>query len=423
MSDAPRGALHGLRAIEISGEPIAFAGKLLADMGAEVIAVEPPGGDPMRGYPPFLGDQPGPERSLYWWHYATSKLGVVLDLEAEAGRAAFCRLAASADFLLEGEPPGRLARLGLDYADLCRANPRLIHVSLTPFGRSAPRAHEQATDLTILAGAGPAWSCGYDDHSLPPVRGGGNQGYQTGCHFAVMSALVAWLARERSGRGQLVDVNLHAASNVTTEAASYDWLVARRTVQRQTGRHAAHQPTMETQERCADGRYANTGVPPRTPEQFGAVHAWLAELGLADEFPEAFLLELGRQRERIDLSRILEDEELRAIFGAGRAALSFIARRLSAYDFFVGAQRRNIPVGAIYAPEDVIEDPHFRARGFPTAVEHPELGRSFVYPGAPYHLPASPWRIARRAPQLGEHNAQVFGALGLSEQEIAALAP
>jgi crotonobetainyl-CoA:carnitine CoA-transferase CaiB-like acyl-CoA transferase len=416
------GALDGLRVVELSSEVGAFAGKLLADMGAEVIVVEPPGGDPMRGYPPFLDDRPGPERSLYWWHYATSKLGVVLDLESEPGRDALRRLVASADFLLECEPPGRLARLGLDYADLCRSNPRLIHLSLTPFGRSGPRAGEPATDLTILAGAGPAWSCGYDDHSLPPVRGGGNQGYQTGCHFAVMSALVAWLAREKSGRGQFVDVSLHAASNVTTEAASYDWLVARRTVQRQTGRHAAHVPTMETQERCADGRHANTGVPPRTPEQFGAVHAWLAELGLLEAFPEAFLLEMGRARERIDLSRILEDEELRAIFGAGRAALSFIAQRLSAYDFFVGAQRRNIPVGVIYAPEDVIEDPHFRARGFPTQVEHPELGRSFTYPGAPYHLPASPWRIARRAPQLGEHNTQVFGALGLSSAEIAALA-
>ena len=412
------GALSDLRVIELTSERGAFAGKLMADMGADVIAVEAPGGDATRSYPPFLDDEPGPERSLYWWHYNTSKRGITLDLQSERGRELFRELVKGADVLIECEDPGRMAEWGLDYADLKALRADLIMVSITPFGRSGPRCDEPATDLTILAGGGPAWSCGYDDHSLPPVRGGGNQGYQTGCHFAVLSALVALLVRHETGVGQHIDVNMHAASNVTTEAASYDWHVNRGTVQRQTGRHAATRPTMPSQIRCGDGRYVNTGIPPRRPEEFRAVHDWLRELGLEDEFPEAVFLEMGAQRERIDLAKIGSDDETTAIFGAGREAQNLIASRIPAYDFFVGSQRRGLPVGVIYSPEEALEDPHFIARGFPVEVEHPELGRSFTYPGAPWVFGASPWRIQRRAPLLGEHNDEVFAALGLSATEL-----
>lgn len=416
------GALAGLRIVELSGERACLAGKLLADMGAEVITVEPPGGDRMRSYGPFADDQPGPERSLYFWYYHTSKRAITCDLESETGRDLVRRLVSTADCVLESERPGRLAALGLDYEDLQRDLPELIWVSVTPFGRSGPRADEHATDLTLLAGGGPAWNCGYDDHSLPPVRGGGNQGYHTGSHFAVMSLLVAVLAREQTGQGQLVDVNMHAAANVTTEAGSYDWLVARGTVQRQTGRHAATRMTLPTQVECADGHHANTGVPPRRPHEFTAVHEWLTTLGLIDEFPEAVFLEMGANRKgAIDFWQAAEDEEVRAIFGAGREALCFIASRISAHEFFTGAQKRGIAVGVIYSPEEVMEDPHFVERGFPVEVEHPELGRSFVYPGAPYRFEKSPWRVRRRAPTLGEDNALVYGELGIGDAELAEL--
>src|SRR6185312_203419 len=230
-------ALAGFRVIELANERIAFAGKLLADMGADVILVEPPGGDPARAFPPFLDDSPGPERSLWWWHYHTSKRGVTLNLDRPEDRRRLEALVGGADILLESEPRGRLAALSLDYDDLKAVRPELIFVSMTPFGRSGSDA--PATDLTLLAGGGPAWSCGYDDHALPPVRGGGNQGYHTACHFAAMSALTALFWRLSSGEGQFIDVSMHQAQNVTTEAGSYSWLVARQTVQRQTGRHAA----------------------------------------------------------------------------------------------------------------------------------------------------------------------------------------
>ncbi len=402
-------ALEGVRVIELSGERIAFAGKLLADMGADVILVEPPGGDAMRGYPPFVDDRPDPEHSLYFWHYNTSKRGVVLDLDDAADRERFVQLVAGADVLLEAEPRTRLREIGCDWPQLSASNPGLVHLAMTPFGRSQARSDDPATDLTLMAGGGPVWSCGYDDHELPPIRGGGNQGYHTACHFAVMAVLTALLHRGAGGPGQFIDLSMHGAQNVTTEAATYSWLVAGATVQRQTGRHAAVRPTGPTQMQCADGRWANTGVPPRFPVEFAKLHAWLGELGLLEDFPEAVFLEMGANWEGpFDLSQIGSDDTVTAIFSAGRDGLMRIAQSVSAQAFFEGCQRAGLSVGVINSPEEAFEDQHFVARGFQVEVEHPELGRSVRYPGAPYQLPASPWRISRRAPRLGEHQDEVF---------------
>jgi len=414
-------ALDGLRVVELAGERTALAGKLLADMGAEVIAVEPPTGCPTRGFAPFVDGDPDPEKSLHWFYYNTSKRGVTLDPGREGGGELLARLLASADLLLEGEAPGRLASLGFDDQRIRTLRPDVVHVSITPFGRESSRRDEAATDLTILAGGGPVWSCGYDDHSLPPVRGLGNQGIAIAAHYAVLSALTAVFHRLATGEGQHVDVSMHACANVTTEMASYHWLVQQGTVQRQTGRHALEQPSMPSQIRCADGRYVCTGVPPRVPGEFRKLLDWVVELGLVDRFPEAVFLEMGAARDHIDLSAIGVDDEITAIFGAGREALVLMAENVSAYDFFVGAQEAGLAVGIIYAPEEVLEDPHFVARGFPVEVDHPELGRALVYPGAPYRFEKTPWRIARRAPRLGEDNEAVYGALGVGADELAKL--
>lgn len=402
-------ALTGVRVVELANERIAFAGKLLADMGADVLLVEPPDGDPSRHYPPFVDDVPGDNRSLYFMHYNTSKRGLTLDLDTETDRAKFRDLIAGADVLLESEPTSRLASLALDYDDLRGLQPALIHVAVTPYGRNEPLSDLPCTDLTLMAAGGPPWSCGYDDHSLPPVRGWGNQGYQTACHYAVMSVLTALLSRHASGTGQFIDVSMTAALNVTTEAASYSWLVAGAEVQRQTGRHAAVDPTGETQMKCADGRYVNTGVPPRFPKEFGNLHAWLTEVGLIEQLPEAVFLEMGANWEGpFDLSQIGIDDTITAIFTAGRQALMLIAENVTASEFFLGCQRAGLAVGVINSPEEAFEDEHFKARGFQVEVEHEDLGRKVIYPGAPYKLPASPWKIYRRAPHLGEHNNELF---------------
>ncbi len=410
-SGAALGPLEGIRVVELASEWTAYAGKLLADLGADVVLVEPSGGAAMRAHAPFVNDNPGLESSLWWWHYETSKRGTTLDLDEDRDRSLFRRLVATSQRVLEGEPPARLAPLGIDHTELCSLDPGLIWVSITPFGRDGPAADEPATDLTLLAGGGPVWSCGYDDHSLPPVRGGGNQSIHTGGLHAVAAALAALLYQQTSGDGQHIDVSLHAAANVTTEEATFRWLVAGETVERQTGRHASPRPTMPTMVADVEGIPVNTGAPPRLPDEFTALLGWLEDLELRESFAESVLLELGVERGGVDVASLSEDVEGQAIYGAGRQALTLIAGRLRAYEFFVEGQKRGLATSVIYAPEEVLRDPHFEARGFPTEIYQESLGRSVVHAGAALAFGATPARVPSRAPRLGEHNAIILDPL------------
>ena len=404
--------LKGIRVLEIGGEIGAWCGKLLGDMGADVIKIEPPTGDPTRRYEPFLGDVPDLNRSLFFWHYNTSKKGVTLDVDQSAGAELFHRLADSADVIVDSCPPGYLQSIGLGYNELSSDTPSLIMASLTPFGQDGPFKDYASTDLTALAFGGPVWSCGYDDHSIPPVRGGGNQAWHIVGHFAVMGIMTALIHRQFAGTGQYIDASMHAAANVTTEGASINWLVAGDTVQRQTGRHAAVVPSADGQVLCRDGRYVNVGIGARTEEQWIHLLAWLQDEGLIED--------LGEYLERPTREAIRRgDAEAREHQRRVAAAMQELAAKTDAAELFKRAQSLGFQWGIINAPEDVLEDPHFQARGFPVQVEHSEVGRSFTYAGAPYDLPKAPWEIQHRAPLLGEHNREVFlQELGINAVEF-----
>jgi crotonobetainyl-CoA:carnitine CoA-transferase CaiB-like acyl-CoA transferase len=404
------GPLHGIRVIELAHEFTAFAGRLLADGGADVILVEPLEGAEQRWHGPFADDQPGIERSLSWWAENRTKRSVVADLGTDDGRRFVADLIASADVVLESTEAGYLGGLELDHHQTAVANPGLIHVAINPFGRDSIGGNSHHTDLTILARGGPLWSNGYDDHELAPMRGRGNQGIRTAAHFAVMSVLTALLARTRHG-GQFIDVNMVAASNVTTEFASYGWLAAQETVQRQTGRHATPRPSEPTQVRCGDGRYLNTGVPPRTGQEFQALLDWMVDLGLAEEFELTALLEMGTEYDAISMAMIAEDPLAGEVFGAGRDAMAFIAANVSAHDAFLGFQQRGIAAGVIWSPDEVMSDPHFVERGFPVEVHHDEIGRSVLYPGAPIRFTGSPMTAPAAAPRLGQHTEELQAEL------------
>jgi crotonobetainyl-CoA:carnitine CoA-transferase CaiB-like acyl-CoA transferase len=416
MSTA-RGPLHGIRVVELASEQGAFAGLTLAGMGADVIVVEPPGGHGTRTYEPFVDDRPDPEQSLWWWHYNVGKRGVVLDLDGAEDAESFRRLVATADVVIEGERPGRLTALGVDYADVASSAPGVVWVSATPFGREGPRRDEPATDLTLLAGGGPAWSCGYDDHSLPPVRGGGNQAFHLGSVHAVMAVLTALLEREDSGRGQLIDLSLHAAANVTCEAASYTWLVAQQTVQRQTGRHAAQRLTMPTQVQAADGLYLNTGVQPRTAHEFEMLIEWLSDLGLRDDFPDIALLELAVEHGGANHADIERDPLVTELARAGREALLYIAERVPAYDVFKGAQDHGLPCGIVYSPDEAFTDRHMVARGMGVDVLHEDLDRTVRYVAPPLMFKGAERVIPRRPPHVGEHDHEILEPLRDSSRD------
>jgi len=384
------GPLAGIRVVELPHALTAWAGKLMADLGAEVILVEPPGGIEQRTWGPFLDDEPGPERSLWWWHHHTSKRSVMLDRSDAGDAERLERLIAGADVVLAAEP------LADRRAVWAATNPGLVTVSMV--------AADNAIDLTILAAGGPVWMCGYDDHTLAPVRGGGNQGFQTAGHWAAIGALVALVHRDVSGEGQHLDVSAHAAASVTTESGSHGYLICGVEPTRQTGRHASAVPSVPTQLRCADGRYVNSGTGARSGAEFRRFLEWLDALGLREEFEGSVFLEMGAERDRIT-AKDLQDPLVQQMVLSVREAQQFVATRVSAYDFFVSAQQHGLTAGIVYSPEEVLTDPHFVAREWPVKVEHPELGRSFTYPGQPYRLTATPWSITRRAPLLGEDQA------------------
>jgi crotonobetainyl-CoA:carnitine CoA-transferase CaiB-like acyl-CoA transferase len=407
------GPLAGLRVLELADEKGQFCGKLLGDLGADVIKIEPPGGEATRRVGPFLDDLPHPERSLSFWYYNTSKRGITLNLETADGRQLFRRLAATADVILETFPPGFLAALGLGYEDLRAQHPELIMCSLTPFGQSGPWRDYQTSDLLHMAAGGQMASCGYDEADVPgdpPIAPGGGNAWHMGCHFAYMAIMAALVSRTVTGRGQYIDASIHEACALTTEAAIANYIYRGEVVRRHTGRHHAPGPTPRTQFRSQDGKYITALVSGRlNPRYVKELADLLDSYGMAADLKDPKY----QDSEVIEANKDYIIEELVA---------NFIAS-LPAEEVYHAAQSRGFTWGAVRAPEELLDDPHLHDRGFWKQVEHPELGRSFVYPGEAALYNGSPWRISRRAPLIGEHNQDVFcGEIGLSLQELSVLA-
>jgi crotonobetainyl-CoA:carnitine CoA-transferase CaiB-like acyl-CoA transferase len=415
MSDAHAlpGPLEGLRILELADETGQFCGKLLGDLGADVIKIEPPGGERCRHVGPFLDDIPHPERSLAFWYHNTSKRGITLDLETADGRRIFARLAATSDVILETFRPGHLAALGFDYESLRAQNARLIMCALTPFGQTGPWRDYASTDLLHMAAGGEMASCGYDAADVPdapPIAPGGGNAWHMGCHFAYMAIMAALVYRTVSGQGQYIDTSIHEACALTTEAAVANYVYRGETLRRQTGRHHAAGPTNRTQFRAKDGTYVTAlisgGLNPRNVSNLAA---------LMDSFGMAGDLKDPRYQDpaviTANASHIIDD-----------LLANFIAS-LPAEQVYHTAQERGFTWGAVRAPEALLDDAHLHDRGFWKQVEHPELGRSFTYPGEAAIYNGSPWRISRRAPLIGEHNTEIFcDELGLSRAELSVLA-
>ena len=184
-----------LRVLELTGVAGQLCGKLFADMGADVIRVEDPGGGEARNVGPFVDDEPGPDRSLSFWHRNTSKRSVTMNLRTPGGVDLLRRLAAEADMVIEDMAPGTLPALGLGYEALRQVRPDLVMLSITPFGQTGPYRDLKTSDLVSLALGGPLWSCGYDDHEIPPVRPYTGASHDIASHFAFVGAVAALVQR------------------------------------------------------------------------------------------------------------------------------------------------------------------------------------------------------------------------------------
>lgn len=395
------GPLDGLRVVELCDQLGQLAGKLLADMGADVVKVEPPEGSAARSVGPFVDDQPGPNRSLNFWYYNTNKRSLVVDLTTAEGAATWKSLVAKADIVIEDRSPGALDALGLGHSELGTRNSGLIWCSITPFGQTGPWAHYQATDMVGLALGGPMMMNGYDQEDAPgapPIHGKGDQGYNTTCHYATQGILAALLYRDRTGTGQYVDASMHEACSSTTEVALPWWFTSRTNVFRQTGRHAAAQHTESWLHMANDDQYALIFGVGRDNASWKKLKEWFQSDGFGMQLDE----------ERFDAPGARQTGR-----GSPEAAevmnelSNFIAHH-TASEIYRGGQERRQSWGVVRAPSEALDDPHWEDRGFWAETTGEGRDEPVQMPGAPYKFSATPWELRRPAPKFGEHTDEVL---------------
>ena len=386
-----------LRVVELAGDPAGEAlGKLLATMGADVIKVELPAGAPSRRIGPAAAGFPAgdPDGSLNFWFYNVSKRSVVVDYRTPGGMARLTGLLSSADIAITGWRPSEWADLGTTPGELRAAAPRLILANLSPFGLDGPWADMVSSDLVGLALGGPLNSCGYDDHSIPPIRPGGDQGYQVTASFGHLGVLLALLERERTGQGQVVDVAMHDCLSVSAELANPYWFYPRVLVHRQTCRHAQPSPTQPAVFATADDRHVYFALITAEQKPWQSLVDWMESRRLAADLTDPAYADPAYR-----LAHFAHIQQIVEVF--------FLLQ--TAADCYHEGQQRGLPIGVLNAPEDLPQDPHLAAREFFVPVEDDAPGGPHLYPGAPIRFSALAAPPITRAPRLGEHTAEVLG--------------
>jgi len=376
------GALAGLRALDLTDERGFLCGKMLADLGAEVVMVEPPGGSPLRAEP------------YEWASYARNKQSVVADLATPGGCATLRELARRADFFLESQPPGALAAFGLDYEALARENPALVYVSITPFGQHGPKAHWRATDLIVAAAAGPLLLQGDEDR--PPVRITAPQAFLHAGAEAAVGTLIAHAERVRSGRGQHVDVSAQQAHAAATQAEILSARVGENPGRRFGGGIRMGDVRIRFTYPASDGFVSIT-------------HAFGAAMGPATQRMMAWLHELGEceaELAGIDWvgfgARILRGEESHATLARAQATVAAATAKRAKAELLRVAIERKLLIAPSATPSDLLASEQFAARGTFERVEGVTApGRFAVFSRTPIAPASAP-------PVLGASDARAL---------------
>lgn len=400
------------RVLDLTDEKGFLCGKLLADLGADVVKVEPPGGDPSRDIGPFYHDTPDRQASLYWLAYNANKRGITLDIATPPGRDLFKSLVRTADFVVESFPPGHMGSLGLAYDELAGINPRIIMTSISPFGQTGPYSAYRGSDITVTAMSGYMSTCG--DPDRPPLRVSFPLAYLHAGAEGAAAALFAHYHRELTGEGQWVDVSAQQCLVWLLLDARPFWDVNGKVVRRSGAGRL--RPTTGVFIRgtwpCRDGYVAfmASGGAAGAPGMKALVRLMESE-GLGSE-----------QLRDIDWDRFdfasLTEEVMEMV--AEPLGQFFKAR--SKAELFEMALADGIMLYPVSTPADVLSSAQLSFRRFWVHLEHPELGASLLYPGAFVKSSGGGCAIRRRAPLIGENNRDIYvGEMGMSEQDLQGL--
>jgi len=404
--------LQNSRVLDLSGELGWLCGRILADLGADVVKVEPPGGDPGRCRGPFVGDAPGPDRGLPWLAFNANKRGITLDITTSGGRTLFQRLVDHADFVVETFAPGTLESLGLGWEALQARNGQLILTSITPYGQEGPDALAPASDLELMAASGALWLAG--DADRPPVRITEPQAALWTAMHAAMGTLVAHHWRARTGRGQHVDAAGQAGVLWALSHAPVFWDLLREDPTRAgpylTGRNLSG-VGMRNIWRCKDGYLTFAIYGGSTGRHSNRqLTEWMAGRGMAPDFM------LQKDWDAFDVVTVTAEEVVR-LDGAIAAFLLTLTKQ----EFFEGVVERRMLGYPVSTMADIARDPQLLARAAWQDVVHAEGDRPLRYPGGFARFDGAAPRIRRPAPRRGEHNGEVFGELGLTPEQAGEL--
>ncbi|MDD5190530.1 MAG: CoA transferase [Dehalococcoidales bacterium] len=398
--------LNNYRVLDLTDEKGYLCGKILGDLGAEVIKIEPPGGDPGRFQPPFFRDTVNPEKSLPWWAFNTSKKSVTLDIADRHGKAQLLKLVKTSDVVLESFVPGYLHSLALTWEDLKQVNPRIILVSISGFGQTGPYAGYQTPDIIIQAMSGYMNLIGQMDRS--PVRISLSHAHLHACNDAATAAVMALYYRERTGRGQAVDISAQECMLWAT-FSNHAWYEFRKVIPTRleagNGNLNPGMTALPAIFQCKDGYVVFT---PESGQQ-GPLTInflkWMEEQGVRDEKLSAYDWTLKAQpRELTEAERVkIRDESMEMRLRFTQMLLNKTKREL-----FQGAIERGFMLAPVNTIHDILDDPHFAARQFWQGVKYPGIGKKVRHPGAPFRLGENGYRIRSRAPQIGEHNEEVL---------------
>jgi benzylsuccinate CoA-transferase BbsE subunit len=408
--------LKGFRMLDLTDEKGALCGKIFADLGAEVIKVESPGGCSTRSIPPFLEDVPGLDRSLYAIAYHAGKKSVTANLEAADGRAIVAELAAKVDFLVESYPVGFLDSIGLGYEQLAARNARLIYTSITPFGDKGPGRDYKWADIITWAAGGAMYMMG--EEGKPPLEMSMPQaGLHAGAEASVSSLIAHW-PRQVDGLGQRIVVDMQACI-VWTLMNEQAMPILHGDHIRRTGVYTGSKDTTRKMVyRCKDGHISSLIAGGALGgASTNALVTWMAEKGFAADWmvekdwttwvPGMFMA--LTDRDRFEISD-LEDRIQRFFM------------TMTKKEIYEQTLKRRILLGPVATVADIADDPQLKAREYFVEVEHDTLGRKLTMPGAFAKLSVTPIGPPARAPQVGESNEEIYhGLLGMSAERIVEL--